>query len=75
MPTKSLYSFLSWLVSLLAITVLTENISSKYSTLPRGILINIAPKVGIFPEAECRGKYCAILLIFHKEGLNINFIT
>ena len=47
----------------------------KYSTLPRGISINIAPKVGIFPEAEGRGKYCAILSIFHKEGLNIYFIT
>ena len=29
----------------------------KYSTLPRGISINIAPKVGIFPEAKGRGKY------------------
>ena len=29
----------------------------KYSTLPRGITINIAPKVGTFPEAEGRGKY------------------
>ena len=29
----------------------------KYSTLPRGISINIALKVGIFPEAEGRGKY------------------
>ena len=29
----------------------------KYSILPRGISINIAPKVGIFPEAEGRGKY------------------
>ena len=29
----------------------------KYSTLPRGISINIAPKVGIFPQAEGRGKY------------------
>ena len=29
----------------------------KYSTLPRGVLINIATKVGIFPEAEGRGKY------------------
>ena len=29
----------------------------KYSTLPCGISINIAPKVGIFPEAEGRGKY------------------
>ena len=28
----------------------------KYSTLPRGISINIAVKVGIFPEAEGRGK-------------------
>ena len=47
----------------------------KYSSFPRGISINIAPKVGIFPEAEGRGKYCAILSIFHNEGLNINFIT
>ena len=30
---------------------------AKYSTLLRGISINIAPKVGIFPEAEGRGKY------------------
>ena len=29
----------------------------KYSTHPHGISINIAPKVGIFPEAEGRGKY------------------
>ena len=29
----------------------------KYSTLPRGISINIAPKAGIFPEGEGRGKY------------------
>ena len=28
----------------------------KYSTLPLGISINIAPKVGIFREAEGRGK-------------------
>ena len=29
----------------------------EYSTLPRGISINIAPKVGIFPDAEGQGKY------------------
>ena len=29
----------------------------KYSTLPRGISINIAPKVGIFPKAEGRVEY------------------
>ena len=29
----------------------------KYSTLPCGISINIVIKVGIFPEAEGRGKY------------------
>ena len=46
----------------------------KYSTLPRGISINIALKVGIFPEAEGRGKY-SLPRIFHKEGLNIYFIT
>ena len=34
-----------------------ERIYYKYSTLPRGISINMAPKVGIFPEAEGRGKY------------------
>ena len=43
------------------------------------MLINIALKVGIFPEAEGRGKYslprAQYLSIFHKEGLNIYFIT
>ena len=34
----------------------------KYSTLPHGISINIAPKVGIFPEAE---------LNIHYQGCNI----
>ena len=34
-----------------------RSLANKYSTLPRGISINIAPKVGIFPEAEGRGKY------------------
>ena len=29
----------------------------NYSTLPRGISINIAPKIVIFPESEGRGKY------------------
>ena len=29
----------------------------KYSTLPRGILIYIIPKVGIFHDAEDRSKY------------------
>ena len=29
----------------------------KHSTPPRGISMNIAYKVGIFPEAEGRGKY------------------
>ena len=32
-------------------------INYKYSTLLHGITINIAPKVGIFPEAEGRVKY------------------
>ena len=35
---------------------------AKYSTLPRGISINIAPKVGIFPEAEVN---------IHYQGCNI----
>ena len=34
---------------------LVRYIYYKYSTLPRGITINIAPKVGIFPEAKGRG--------------------
>ena len=51
-------------------TVLTEHMTSwqaseasetlldyKYSIFPRGISINIAPKVGIFTEAKGRGKY------------------
>ena len=33
-----------------------SHIYYKYSTLPRGISINIVPKVGIFPNAEGRGK-------------------
>ena len=32
-------------------------INYKYSALPRRISINIALKVGIFPEAEGLGKY------------------
>ena len=36
----------------------------KYSTLPRGISINIAPKVGLFPEAEG-------LVNIHYQGCNI----
>ena len=47
-------------------------IYTKYSTLPRGISAYIEPKVGIFSEAEGRGK-CSLLRvqympIFHKEG-------
>ena len=44
----------------------------KYSTLPRGISVYIEPKVGIFSEAEGRGKYSLprvqYMPIFHKEG-------
>ena len=32
-------------------------IYTNYSTLPRGILVYIEPKVGMFSEAEGRGKY------------------
>ena len=43
------------------------------------VTVYITPKVGIFPEAEGRGKYSLprrqYLPIFHKEGLNIFFIT
>ena len=47
----------------------------EYSTLPRGISINIAPKIGIFPEVEGRGLTTkgAILSIFHKEGFEYFF--
>ena len=49
------------------------------STIPHGIPIRIALKVGIFPEAEGRGKHLLLKVqyvsIFHKEGLNIDFIT
>ena len=45
---------------------------TKYSTLPRGISVYIEPKVGIFSEAEGRGKYSLprvqYMPIFHKEG-------
>ena len=40
------------------------HIYNKYSTLPCGISINIAPKVGIFPEAEAEVN-------IHYQGYNI----
>ena len=47
-------------------------IYTKYSTFPRGISVYIEPKVGIFSEAESRGKYSLprvqYMPIFHKEG-------
>ena len=45
-------------------------IYTKYSTLPHGISVYIEPKVGIFSEAEGRGKYSLVqyMPIFHKEG-------
>ena len=47
-------------------------INTKYSTLPRGISVYFEPKVGIFSEAEGRGKYSLqrvqYMPIFHKEG-------
>ena len=50
----------------------TDNIYTKYSTLPSGISVYIVPKVGIFPEAGGRGKYSLprvqYMPIFHKEG-------
>ena len=43
------------------------------------VSINVALKVGIFPEAKGRGKYTLprvqYIPIFHKDGLNSNFIT
>ena len=50
----------------------------KYSTLPHGILIYIAPRVGTFPGAEGRGKNSLprvqYVLIIHKEGLNYEYL-
>ena len=50
-------------------------IYTKYSTLPRGISVYIESKVGIFSEAEGRGKYSLprvqYMPIFHKEGFSI----
>ena len=50
-------------------------ISNIYSILPCKISIDMAPKAGMFPEAEGRGKYSLprvqYVSIFHKEGLNI----
>ena len=51
----------------------THTLYTKYSTLPRGISVYyIEPKVGIFSEAEGRGKYSLprvqYMPIFHKEG-------
>ena len=49
--------------------------SPKYLTLPRGISVYIESKVGIFSEAEGRGKYSLprvqYMPIFHKEGFLI----
>ena len=46
------------------------------SILRRGISINIAPKVGIFPEAEVNIHYRGCSIIDIPQGrLNINFIT
>ena len=48
------------------------HIYTKYSTLLLGILVYIAPKVGIFSKAEGRGKYSLLRVqympAFHKEG-------
>ena len=45
---------------------------------PCGISIDIAPKIGIFPKVEGRGKYSLLSVqyepIVHKEGLNIYFL-
>ena len=41
-----------------------RSLANKYSTHPRGISINIAPKVGIFPEAEAEVN-------IHYQGCNI----
>ena len=50
-------------------------IYTEHSTLPRGISVYIEPKVGIFSEAEGRGKYSLprvqYMPIFHKEGFRI----
>ena len=50
----------------------TDNIYTKYSTLPSGISVYIVPKDGIFPEAGGRGKYSLprvqYMPILHKEG-------
>ena len=83
--TSSIYYIVSWLSRLLSgllykfELVLYKCIYYKYSTLPRGIAINIAPKVGIFPEPEGWGKYSLprvqYISIFHEEGLDIYFIT
>ena len=43
---------------------LVRYIYYKYSTLPRGITINITPKVGIFPGAEAEVN-------IHYQGCNI----
>ena len=38
----------------------------KYSTLPRRISINMAPKVGIFAEAEGRRKYSLLKVQYYR---------
>ena len=50
-----------------------HGINTKYSTLPCGILVYIAQKVGIFSETEGRGKYSLprvpYIPAFHKVVL------
>ena len=47
-----------------------SRIYNIYSTLLRGIWINIAPKVGKFPEAKGRGKYSlGMPFIYQQEML------
>ena len=46
----------------------------KYSTLPRGISNNIAPKVGIFPEAEGRGKYSLLRVQYYRYSTRVEHL-
>ena len=63
--------FCSYRVYELEFMILVQTYT-KYSTLPRGLSVYIEPKVGIFSEAEGRGKYSLLRVqympIFHKEG-------
>ena len=67
MPTKSLQSFLSWLASSLAITVLIEHISS-YATNPSSHFWYLMFPVMLFPTDSVGIIACDSVCTVHLVG-------